>query len=355
MPSAGKLRFVLHLWKNPRDGYFYLRDGQRRRSLKTQDPDHANLLFNAASSLSLEDQIATLGGKVRKPLEKFRDEYLASRKGYSPDTLRADKMAFARAIAFFGKDRLLHTIRPDHVQDLRVNLLKGVAEGSVKTWFGHLSAAFSLAAELGYLRKNPFPKRRRKPYGTMHETAKEKPIPGYISAGILGEIIVKAEDTDFDRMLRVYWLTGMRRRELVRMKEKQVGKDDILIIGKGNKKRTFPLNDELRGLLLLQGKPEAYVFPRWRNADTVSRYFRTAADLAGYPDADLHHLRHAFSTRMAMAGVDADSRMRLLGWTTKEMADRYTHVTGEHLRAMLALLGDTSMTQDIGLIEKTAG
>lgn len=345
MPSAGKLRLVLHLWKNPRDGYFYLRDGQRRRSLKTQDPEHAELLFNAASSLSLEDQVATLGGKVRKPLGKFRDEYLAARKGYSPDTLRADRMAFDRAIAFFGKDRLLHTIRPDHVQDLRVNLLRGVAEGSVKTWFGHLSAAFSLAAELGYIRKSPFLKRKRGPYGTMHESAKERETPRYITPEILEEIITAAEDDDFGRMLRVYWMTGMRRRELVRMKWEQVGPGDLKIIGKGRKPRTFPLSPEILALLGGRGKPKECLFPRWRSADTVTRYFRRAADLAGHRDLDLHHLRHAFSTRMAMAGITADARMSLLGWSTKEMADRYTHVTAEHLREMLAKLGDTAEIQ----------
>lgn len=345
MPSAGKLRLVLHLWKNPRDGYFYLRDGQRRRSLKTQDPEHAELLFNAASSLSLEDQVATLGGKVRKSLERFRDEYLASRKGYSPDTLRADRMAFDRAIAFFGKDRLLHTIRPDHVQDLRVNLLRGVAEGSVKTWFGHLSAAFSLAAELGYIRKSPFLQRKRGPYGTMHESKKERPIPPYVTFEMLEEIEAAAKDCDFKRMIRVYWLSGMRRRELVRMKEKQVGEKDILIIGKGAKKRTFPLTGELRTMLPLTGKPEAYVFPRWRDANTVTRYFRRAADLAGYRDVDLHHLRHAFSTRAAMAGVTADARMALMGHSNKEMSERYTHVTAEHLREMLTRLGDTTEIQ----------
>jgi integrase len=335
MPCAGKLRLVLHLWKNPRDGYFYLRDGQRRRSLNTQDPDRAELLFNAASSLSLEDQVATLGGKVRKPLERFRDEYLASRKGYSPDTLRADRMAFDRAIAFFGKDRLLHTIRPDHVQDLRVDLLRGVAEGSVKTWFGHLSAAFSLAAELGYLRKNPFPKRRRRPYGTMHESAKEPETPRYITPEILEEIITGAADEDFGRILRVYWMTGMRRRELVRMKWEQVGTDDLKIIGKGRKHRTFPLSPEILALLGARGKPKEYVFPLWRDANTITRRFRVAAIAAGFPDVSPHKLRHSFATRLAMAGLGEDVRMPLMGHSTKEMSRHYTHVTQEHLRTAL--------------------
>ena len=108
-------------------------------------------------------------------------------------------------------------------------------------------------------------------------------------------------------------------------------------------------------MLRLTGKPEAYVFPRWRDANTITRMFRRAADLAGYRDVDLHHLRHAFSTRAAMAGGTTDARMALMGHSNKEMAERYTHVTEAHLREMLARLDDTSMTQDIGMIEKTAG
>lgn len=59
--------------------------------------------------------------------------------------------------------------------------------------------------------------------------------------------------------------------------------------------------------------------------------FRSVLDLAGVKGSgySIHSWRHTAATRLAEAGVDAETRKRILGHTTDEMAEHYDHA--EHL------------------------
>jgi len=320
-----------------KNGFWYVQvDRDHKRSLGTKDPDDAILKFNAFQTELLKGKIRALDEGKRISLKTFRDNYAKSRKGYSPDTLRADEQAFKNLVAGFGEGATLLSITPERVAEWKESLLLRVGSGSIKTWSAHLRAAFAVAIEWGYLRSNPFIGKRRGPYGTMHETGKKEIAPPrYVSPEDFERILSKEPREDWCRAFRVYFQTGMRRRELVRMKWNQVAGDTLVIIGKGGKTRYFPLSEEIRALLGDPGKPEEYVFPLWRDANTITRRFRAAAVAAGMPDVSPHKLRHAFATRLAMAGLGEDVRMPLMGHSTKAMATHYTHLTQEHLRTAL--------------------
>ena len=320
-----------------KNGFWYIQvDRDHKRSLGTKDPDDAILKFNAFQTELLKGKIRALDEGKRIALKTFRDNYAKSRKGYSPDTLRADEQAFKNLVAGFGESATLLSITPERIAEWKESLLLRVGYGSIKTWSAHLRAAFAVAIEWGYIRKNPFVGKRRGPYGTMHETGKKEIAPPrYVSPEDFEKILEHEPREDWRRAFRVYFTTGMRRRELVRMKWKQVGEDTLVIIGKGGKTRYFPLSEEIRALLGDPGKPEGHVFPLWRDANTITRRFRAAAVAAGMPDVSPHKLRHAFATRLAMAGLGEDVRMPLMGHSTKAMATHYTHVTQEHLRVSL--------------------
>ena len=321
-----------------KNGFWYVQvDRNHKRSLETKDTDQAVLNFNAFQTELLKGKIRALDEGKRIPLSTFRDRYIGSRSAYSPDTLRADALAFKNLVAGFGESALLLSITPERIAEWKENLLLRVGQGSVKTWCAHLRAAFAVAIEWGYIRKNPFVGKRRGPYGTMHETPGKRPgcLPRYVSTEDFEKILEHEPREDWRRAFRIYFLTGMRRRELVRMKWEQVAGDTLVIIGKGGKTRYFPLSEELRALLGAPGKPGGYVFPLWRDANTITRRFRAAAIAAGMPDVSPHVLRHAFATRLAMAGLGEDVRMPLMGHSTKEMSRHYTHVTQEHLRTAL--------------------
>jgi integrase len=330
-----------------KNGFWYVQvDRDHKRSLNTRDPEEAVLAFNAFQTELLKGKIRALDEGKRISLKTFRDNYAKSRKEYSPDTLRADEQAFKNLVAGFGESATLLSITPERIAEWRENLLRRVSLGSVKTWSGHLRAAFAVAIEWGYIRKNPFVGKRRGPYGTMHETGKKEIAPPrYVSPEDFEKILEHEPREDWRRAFRVYFTTGMRRRELVRMKWSQVGGDTLVIIGKGGKTRYFPLSEEIRALLGDPGKPGGYIFPLWRDANTITRRFRTAAIAARMPDVSPHTLRHAFATRLAMAGLGKDVRMPLMGHSTEAMSDLYTNVTQEYLRSALCAPSAPPATQ----------
>ena len=67
----------------------------------------------------------------------------------------------------------------------------------------------------------------------------------------------------------------------------------------------------------------------------VGKAFAAACKGGGMQDLTFHDLRHTFASRLREAGVDAITRRDLLGHSTVEMSDDYTHSSVEsRLRAV---------------------
>ena len=100
---------------------------------------------------------------------------------------------------------------------------------------------------------------------------------------------------------------------------------------KNGKPRTIPLSNLAKDIFADLLDDEAgfdYVFA---NPDTgrpytnVGKAFGAACREAGIQDLTFHDLRHTFASRLREAGVDAITRRDLLGHSTVEMSDDYTH------------------------------
>lgn len=110
---------------------------------------------------------------------------------------------------------------------------------------------------------------------------------------------------------------------------------------KNGKPRTIPLSNLAREIfveVLADESESDYVFA---NPDTgrpytnVGRAFTAACKSAGIQDLTFHDLRYTFASRLREAGVDAITRRDLLGHSTVEMSDDYTHSSEEsRLRAV---------------------
>jgi integrase len=148
--------------------------------------------------------------------------------------------------------------------------------------------------------------------------------------------------------------TGMRKSELLTRTWGDVdwsdgGMGSILVcplpeVGfkpKTRRDRRIPLTPELRQELaehhLQLGRPsKGWIFPSPRDAgkprQDFSKALARASKAIGLPRLHAHALRHAWASRMAMAGVDRWTLMELGGWQSGEMLDEiYTHVTSAHM------------------------
>jgi integrase len=152
-------------------------------------------------------------------------------------------------------------------------------------------------------------------------------------------------------------LAGLRRGEILRVTVSDidpVARTIRIVQGKGRhggKDRTAYMTDQLREILtayLLVRRRGEYATPalfvqaradRAIEEGAIRRLFRTIRDVGGIPCTP-HALRHTYATLLRQAGVPDRVAMELLGHTSLQMLQRYSHVfDGEQVQeaAKLAL------------------
>ena len=114
---------------------------------------------------------------------------------------------------------------------------------------------------------------------------------------------------------------------------------------KCSKTREVPLSDRLRAALLALrriSEPTGHVLVRddgqpCRNY-LLARRIAQVADYAGVPAYGPHALRHAFASRLMLSGSGARVVMDLLGHSSLQVTQIYTHATADHRRAAISRL-----------------
>ena len=108
------------------------------------------------------------------------------------------------------------------------------------------------------------------------------------------------------------------------------------VIGKGNKQRVLPLTESILAMLREVWKihrSQRWVFPSRRGTthlpDTTARAaFTKARSECGFDDKFRpHSFRHSFATHMLQRGVDIRIIQILLGHSSLQSTEIYTHLT----------------------------
>lgn len=221
-----------------------------------------------------------------------------------------------------------------------------------------LSAALRYAAELGVL-TTPLPRVRRV---TAHRVARRYLTPTEVTR------LLEAARAGSPRtwlLLLVLANLGLRPGEAMTREWSDVDFEAGLLrvthkpaidwyvkggrAGRG-KERAIPLTPEVRAALAERwealGRPQqGWVFPgRGKGGGAPQQEcingIQLAAQRAGLGAVHPHLLRHAWASRLAMAGVDRKSLQELGGWTDGRMLDEvYAHVTPQHLKDIMARSG----------------
>lgn len=148
-------------------------------------------------------------------------------------------------------------------------------------------------------------------------------------------------------MLEVMYCSGLRVSELLSLKMKQVNLDKgiIDVIGKGNKQRKAPLGDYAKDFVKTYieehrihnpGRRTNYLFLN-RYGEPLSRqYFfkqiKKYAEIAGIEeDISPHTLRHCFATHMLENGAELVALQEMLGHTNLATTQIYTNVSTKRI------------------------
>lgn len=151
--------------------------------------------------------------------------------------------------------------------------------------------------------------------------------------------------------------TGMRRGEILNLKWHDVDfRRNIIYLlrTKNNEKREIPINEAVRtALIKVQKHPESpYIFcdKTGKSFYSVRTSFFTALKKAGIINFRFHDLRHTFASHLVMAGVDLNTVRELMGHKSLEMTLRYSHLSPDHKKRAVDILGqrmDTIWTPSV--------
>ena len=149
-------------------------------------------------------------------------------------------------------------------------------------------------------------------------------------------------------ILELLYNTGMRKAELIGLKEAQIDhhNQSIKVLGKGNKERILPVSAALLSELkeytsakrnhfdafdtevVLVGKNGKKLYPKYVY-NTVTHYLAMVTTI---DKKSPHVLRHTFATHLMNNGADLNAVKELLGHASLAATQVYTHNTIEKLK-----------------------
>lgn len=166
-------------------------------------------------------------------------------------------------------------------------------------------------------------------------------------------VILEKSDAFMRKVIRILLYTGMRRSELVFLAWDDIDFHNKLITiqskpeagfhPKNYRVRSIPINPELFQLLLDLPQTGKYIFDDGQEKPLHSKYyysreFRKILKAANIDNANLHTLRHTFASYLVMAGVDLRTVQELLGHSTVQITERYSHLSPDHKTRAITVL-----------------
>lgn len=148
-------------------------------------------------------------------------------------------------------------------------------------------------------------------------------------------------------LVGIFYATGMRLSELIGLKDQQIDPDreQIKVLGKGNKERVIPVSRELLDLIRTYQALRNKEFARTEETLLVTEkgkkmYPRYAWKLvnqvlgagSSLDKRSPHVLRHSFATHLMNHGADLNAVKELLGHSSLAATQVYTHTTIEKLK-----------------------
>ncbi len=145
-------------------------------------------------------------------------------------------------------------------------------------------------------------------------------------------------------IMELFYATGIRLSELINLKlcDIDMGNCQLKVLGKRNKERIIPFNDQLRDQLktymkIIPSLSEEYVFVNKTGKKLYQKFiYRIVNDyLSGVTTIGKkspHVLRHTFATHMLNNGAELNAIKELLGHANLSATQIYTHNTVEKLK-----------------------
>lgn len=260
-------------------------------------------------------------------IEVFIDE---KRLSSSPGTIKQYKLILCRFREFVDKPAESVT-RPDIIRYLNHMMFeKKRSRTFVSNILSIIKAFYSFMVENGYVPINP-----TKGINTI-KTDKKAPI--YLTPEEMTDLINTAIDPRDNLIVKMLYATGVRVSELVNILKRDIDLDrnTIKVFGKGAKERIVLIPDAMVPVLTSYCRSlsddEKLIDLTIRS---VERDIKVLAKRAGISKkVTPHKLRHSFATHMLQNGGNIVAIQKLLGHTSLNTTQIYTHYSVDELKDM---------------------
>lgn len=276
--------------------------------------------------------------------------YLKFEKRFSQHTVRSyetDLIAFFDYITLqYGETplpQLTHLYIRSWLAQLKEN---GLTAKSINRKISTLRSFFKYSLKQGQIELSPMTK--------ITAPKNEKRLPQFVAERDISTLFTHVEFSDdwngkTDRLLlQLFYNTGMRLSELLGLKESSFNFSNhtVKVLGKGNKERLIPLNEELLAAVKAYGvlkkslpvealAENLLVTEKGKALQPRAVYTRVRNYLNLVTTIDKrspHILRHTFATHLTNNGADINAVKELLGHSSLAATQVYTHNTIEKLK-----------------------
>ena len=275
-------------------------------------------------------------------------EYLKYQKNYSDYTIKNYSHDIIEYLNYLEREAL--SFSDVEYSDIRFYLMylkdeKKDNNTSINRKLSSLRGFYKYLANNGLVKSNVF--------SLVNGPKRSKKLPRYFEYNELEELF-KVPDirTDLGQrdslLLEMLYATGVRVGELVNIKVSDIdlGRRNILILGKGNKERFVTYGEyceDILNLYLSDGRVSLncnnsdYLFLNNRGGVLTERGVRYILDklieqTSINKKISPHMIRHSFATHLLNEGCDLLTVQKLLGHESIKATQIYTHVTTDRLK-----------------------
>lgn len=281
-------------------------------------------------------------------VDKYID-YLRYEKNYSSHTeisYYSDLIQFRDFIESHYRDIELETVDGDIVRAWIIFLMEAKTSArSVNRKLSSLKSFYRYLQKMGSISISPLKK--------ISGPKAKKPIPSFINYSDMEKVLdIETEDNDYESfrdkvILELFYVTGMRRAELIGLTDKDIDlySGSIRVTGKRNKQRIIPVSKNTIALI------DGYLEIRNKNFENQTVAFFVKKDgepiypmlihrvvsshlkwIPTLAKASPHVLRHSFATGMLNNGADINAVKELLGHSSLASTEIYTHTSFDELK-----------------------
>lgn len=243
-----------------------------------------------------------------------------------------------------GKQVDSSAVTADHVRNYLALVMRGASRATVQRRLFAIKAFFRWReATMG----SPTPVR------AMRSPKVEKRLPQVLNEGAVNSLIeadgaASTPAAARDRAIfEVLYSSGLRVSELTGLCWRDIDEELGMVMvraGKGNKDRLVPIGEPAldalrawRSVMPAEATPDAAVITNLRGGRLTPRSVQNLlarriveSDIDGRLTP--HGLRHCFATHLLNAGADLRSIQEMLGHSSLQTTQRYTHVSVRHLK-----------------------